>query len=221
MLKGVIFDFNGTLFFDSNYHLEVFKQLKKEITGKELTLQEMEKEYSGRPNIEIFKKMSNNTFSLEQCEYYSQRKEEMYRELVRKNDSHLCNGAIELFEFLKKRNVPFTIASASIKENIDFFVEYFGLDQWFDVNQIVYDDGSYKDKTKMFLEANKRLHVQNHILIFEDSLSGIQCATKVGASLIVIERNNLKDFYSDYPIIQVVKDLSESLEAVKELSEEA
>lgn len=221
MLKGVIFDFNGTLFFDSNYHLEVFKQLKKEITGKELTLQEMEKEYSGRPNIEIFKKMSNNTFSLEQCEYYSQRKEEMYRELVRKNDSHLCNGVFELFEFLKKRKIPFTIASASIKENIDFFVEYFGLDQWFDVNQIVYDDGSYKDKTKMFLEAKKRLHVQNHILIFEDSLSGIQCATKVGASLIVIERNNLKDLYSDYPIIKAVKDLSESLEAVKELCEEA
>ncbi len=219
MLKGVIFDFNGTLFFDSNYHYEVFKQLKKEITGQELTLQEMEKEYSGRPNIEIFKKMSKNTFSLEQCEYYSQRKEEMYRELVRKNDSHLCNGAIDLFEFLKKRNIPFTIASASIKENIDFFVECFHLNQWFDVDQIVYDDGSYKDKTMMFLDAMNRLHVQDHFLIFEDSLSGIQCATKVGASLIVIERDNLKDCYSDYPIIKVVKDLSGSLEAVNKLCE--
>lgn len=219
MLNGVIFDFNGTLFFDSHYHFEVFKQLKKEITGQELTLQEMEKEYSGRPNIEIFKKMSNNTFSFKQCEYYSKRKEAMYRELVRKNDSHLCHGAIELFDYLKKRNIPFTIASASIKENIDFFVEYFHLNQWFNINQIVYDDGSYTDKTMMFLEAKKRLHVQDHILIFEDSLSGIQCATKVGASLIVIERDNLKDYYAEYPIIQVVKDLSESLETVKRLCE--
>ena len=219
MLNGVIFDFNGTLFFDSNYHFEVFKQLKKEITGQELTLQEMEKEYSGRPNIEIFKKMSNNTFSLDQCEYYSQRKESMYRELVRKNDSHLCYGAIEVFEYLKKRNIPFTIASASIKENIDFFVEYFHLDRWFNVNQIIYDDESYSDKTMMFLDAKKRLHVQDHILIFEDSLSGIQCATKVGGSLIVIERDNLKDYYAEYPIIQVVKDLSESIETVKGLCE--
>lgn len=217
MLNGVIFDFNGTLFFDSNYHFEVFKQLKKEITGQELTLQEMEKEYSGRPNVEIFKKMSNNTFSFEQCEYYSRRKEAMYRELVRKNDSHLCNGAIEVFEYLKKRNIPFTIASASIKENIDFFVDYFHLERWFDVNQIVYDDGSYADKTMMFLDAKTRLDVQDHILIFEDSLSGIQCATKVGASLIVIGRENLKDYYAEYSIIQVVKDLSESIETVKGL----
>ncbi len=219
MLKGVIFDFNGTLFFDSNYHFEVFKQLKKEITGQDLTLEEMEKEYSGKPNTEIFKKMSNNTFSLEKCEYYSQRKEAMYRELVRKNDSHLCHGAIPLFDYLKEKNIPFTIASASIKENIDFFVEYFHLEQWFDVEQIVYDDGSYADKTMMFLEAKRRLQIQDHLLIFEDSLSGIQCATKVGASLIVIERDNLKDCYADYPILQVVKDLSESLETVKELCE--
>ncbi len=219
MLNGVIFDFNGTLFFDSNYHFEVFSNLKKEITGEELSLEEMEKEYSGRPNIEIFKKMSQNTFSREQCEYYSKKKEEMYRQLVKENQTQLCNGAIELFDSLKERNIPFTIASASIKENIDFFVEYFHLDRWFDINQIVYDDGSYHDKTKMFLEAKKRINVEDHILIFEDSMSGIQCATKAGASLIVIERENLKDCYVDYPIIQVVKDLSESLETVKRLYE--
>ncbi len=219
MLKGVVFDFNGTLFFDSDYHFQVFRELKKEITGDDLTLEEMEKEYSGRPNVEIFKKMSDHTFTDEQCEAYSKRKEALYRELVKKSNSKLCDGAVELFELLKENNIPFTIASASIKENIDFFVEYFHLDKWFDVEKIVYDDGSYKDKVMMYEDAKKKIGVKDHVLIFEDSLSGIKCAHEIGASIIVIDRENLRKYYQEYHVLQSVKDLSEALETVKRLCE--
>ena len=34
-----------------------------------------------------------------------------------------------------------TICSASIKDNIDFFISSFHLDRWFDVDKIMYDDG--------------------------------------------------------------------------------
>ena len=50
------------------------------------------------------------------------------------------------FNYLKEHNIPFTIASASIKENIDFFVKTFNLNRWFDLNKIVYDDGSHNNK---------------------------------------------------------------------------
>lgn len=219
MLNGVIFDFNGTLFFDSEYHFEVFNELKKELTGQSLTMREMESTYAGKPNVEIFSLMSNGVLTREQCEAYSKRKEAMYRQKVRESeDAKLCNGAIELFNLLKQNNIPFTIASASIKENIDFFIETFHLDQWIDTNNIVYDDGSYKDKVNMFKDAIKKLHVKDHIIIFEDSLSGIKCGSKVGARLIIIDRETLRPFYKDYPnIIQTVDDLSEAIETIKEL----
>ena len=51
---------------------------------------------------------------------------------------------------IEKENIPFTIASASIKPNIDFFVESFELAKWFDPEKIVYDDGSFANKVKMF-----------------------------------------------------------------------
>ncbi|MFR3429530.1 MAG: hypothetical protein ACLTTH_05245 [Holdemanella porci] len=35
----------------------------------------------------------------------------------------MVKGAEEYFDYLKESNIPFTIASASIKPNIDFFVE--------------------------------------------------------------------------------------------------
>lgn len=37
---------------------------------------------------------------------------------------------MEFFDKLKEKKIPFTIASASIKENIDFFVKEFGLAKW-------------------------------------------------------------------------------------------
>lgn len=223
MLNGVIFDFNGTLFFDSQYHLEVFDQLSMEIAGRHLTMQEMEEQYAGKPNTEIFRMMSDGRFTREQCEAYSIRKEKMYRDLVRRTPGgpHLCNGAEELFDLLKKNQIPFTIASASIKKNIDFFIEIFHLDQWIKPENIVYDNGSYRDKKDMFRDAMKKIGVSDHVLVFEDSLSGIQCASVLRASLIVIDRNSLRPYYHQYPeILHKVRDMKEAIPYVKEMIEE-
>lgn len=219
MLNGVIFDFNGTLFFDSDYHFEVFNILKQELTGESLTMKEMESTYAGKPNVEIFSLMSNGKLTREECEQYSKRKEAMYRQLVKDSeDAHLCNGAEELFDLLKENNIPFTIASASIKENIDFFVETFHLDKWIDPKNIIYDDGSYKNKVAMFQDAMNVLNVKDHVLIFEDSLSGITCGNEVGAQLIVIDRDALREHYKDFDcIVKAVKDLKEAIPTVKEM----
>lgn len=223
MLKGVIFDFNGTLFFDSEYHLKVFDQLSMKIAGRHLTMKEMEEKYAGKPNTEIFRIMSDGKLTREQCEAYSVLKEEMYRDLVRKTPGgpHLCNGAEELFDLLTDEKIPFTIASASIQENIDFFIETFHLDHWIEPEIIVYDDGSYQDKTAMFREAMKKIGVSDHVLVFEDSLSGIRCASAVHADLIVIDRDSLRPYYRQYPgILHTVRDMKEAIPYVKELIEE-
>lgn len=219
MLKGVIFDFNGTLFFDSTYHLQVFNELHQQITQKPLTVQEMESTYAGKPNVEIFKKMSNGMYSDAECERLSKQKEAMYRALVKKSkEASLCNGAIEMFDLLKENNIPFTIASASIRENKDFFVEQFHLDKWMHLRDIVYDDGTFTSKVKMFEKAKEILGCNNHFVIFEDSLSGIQCASEVGASIIAIYRDTLKQYYQKYPsIIQTVADLKEAIPTITSL----
>ncbi len=222
MIHGVIFDFNGTLFFDTKYHLQVFDQLSYELTGKHLTEDEYESKYAGVPNIEIFRKMTNNALSEEEYVALSIRKEQMYRDVVRniEGGAKLCDGAEELFTLLKANHIPFTIASASILENIQFFFEIFHLDQWFDRKQVVYDDGSYINKEKMFQEACLRLNVKDHIIVFEDSLSGMQCAAKIHAKLFMIENIKLQNEYDKYPVIQKIHSLSDSIEKIEELINE-
>jgi beta-phosphoglucomutase-like phosphatase (HAD superfamily) len=199
-INGVIFDFNGTLFFDTPYHVDAFDRLSMELTGKHVTLEIMESEFAGMPNVEIFRNMTQGRLSDEECQAYSQRKEELYRAAVRADGDRaaLAPGAVELFEYLKKRNIPFTIASASIRENIDFFIEIFHLDKWIEPEKIVYDDGSYKNKIQMFKDAAAKIGVSDHLLIFEDSLSGIRCSHEIGAGVIVIDREVLRKYYDDY-----------------------
>ena len=207
---GVIFDFNGTLFFDTDYHVQVFDALSRELCGKPVTLHEMESVYAGKPNVEIFRIMTDNARSEEEYRALSVRKEAMYRKAVEESGTAaLCPGAYELFALLKEKQVPFTIASASIRENIDFFRRMFDLDRWIDPETIVYDDGSFTSKTAMFEKAKAILH-SSHPLVLEDSLSGITCAKTIGAETIVIDRPVLRQYYDKFDtVIAAVKDLRE------------
>lgn len=218
MINGIVFDFNGTLFFDSEYHLQVFDKLKYELTGEHMDMSEMESTCAGVPNVEIFKRLSNGKLTRKECELYSKRKEELYRKLVAETPGgpHLCPGTEQLFSYLKNSGLPFTIASASIKENIDFFIEIFHLDQWMDPALIVYDDGSYFDKTAMFEEAFRRLKTDGKRIIVEDSVSGVRCAALCNAEVIAIDSLSLREkMKNTTAVIDYVSDMSDVLTIIK------
>ena len=114
---------------------------------------------------------------------------------------------IGYFDYLKESNIPFTIASASIKPNIDFFVESFHLDKWIEPSRIVYDDGTYENKIAMFKKAAHNIGVKiQDCLIIEDSVSGITNAYKAGCqNIVVVDSANKKEEYEKLPgVIQVI-----------------
>ena len=208
--NGVIFDFNGTLLFDDAYHVVAWDRIAMEVAGKHLTAEQMDTEYAGFPNIEILRRLSGGTLAPDQLEYYSLRKEELYRETVRNvpGGAKLVPGANELFDYLKEHEIPCAIATASIIQNIEFFVETFHLDKWFDMYHIVYDNNTYKNKIMMFRDACDRISTHENILIFEDSLSGITCAAEIGASIVAIHKETMEPHYPKFPqIIDIVEDL--------------
>ena len=124
----------------------------------------------------------------------------------------MVKGSEEYFDLLTEKKVPFTIASASIKENIDFFVESFNLDKWIAPSDIDYDDGTYEKKIAMFKKAADVIKTDiKDCLIIEDSLSGIQNAYNSGCNMIiVIDSANKKDEYEKLPgVIKVIDDFTQ------------
>lgn len=184
--KAVIFDFNGTLFFDTPFHNIAWQKIVQEITGSDLN-DILKMKMHGKNNQEILYSIKED-MTIEENKMYSLRKEEVYRSICIDHPSalRLVPGAIQWFEILEKRGVPFTIASASIKENIDFFVETFSLETWFNPSKIVYDNGLYHDKVGMFNDACTLLGVEpRDVIIVEDSVTGISHAKTSGAGCII------------------------------------
>lgn len=182
-MNGVIFDFNGTLFLDNDKHIKAWNKIAMELRGTGITEEELHTKMNGVNNKYIIRYLNSGKEDDELEAKYSSLKEQYYRRFCQEDTKnfHLIEGAVQLFDQLKQKNIPFTIASASIKDNIDFFVENFQLDRWIDPETIVYDNGQYKDKEAMFIQAARNIHVPvDQICVIEDSLAGVNASIKAG-----------------------------------------
>lgn len=198
---GAIFDFNGTLLFDSEYHNLAWNKISIELRNIGLSKEEMNSKVHGVPNVEAIENLIPLKFSKEKKEELSKLKEKYYRDIcLQQREFKLVKGSIELFDFFKEQSIPFTIASASILENINFFYESFNLKNWIDKEDIIYDDGNYINKVEMFNDAlNKIKTDKTNCLIFEDSISGIQNAIEAGfKNIIVLHYENYNRYFDQF-----------------------
>ena len=183
---AVLLDFNGTMFFDSSLHMEAWSKIYHELYPQSAAPPDT-KLFCGPRNDDILKNMAP-WLTEDERELYSEKKEELYRLACLSNPeiTHLANGIPAFLRLLREKGVPFGLASASIKANIDFFFDIFGLDRWFRKEDVVYDDGTYPNKGAMHLEAARRLGVDfADCMVIEDSLSSIRQARQNGAGCIV------------------------------------
>ena len=210
-MKAVLLDFNGTLFFDSSFHEEAWVKIFREL--HENAEEEPDISHICGPRNDIIIQNMAPWLSKEERDKVSQHKESLYRQICKDNPNslHLVPGVIDFLEKLKEEKIPFILASASIKDNIDFYFETFGLEKWFDKDICVYDDGSYADKGDMHKEAARRLCVDiKECVIIEDSISGITHAKEVGAGkIIAVGNDKTKDEILNLGVDMLIYDFTE------------
>ena len=119
-----------------------------------------------------------------------EQKEQIYRALCLEDDVnfHLAPGVHELLDFITEHHIPTTIATASGRTNLDFFIRQFRLDRWFKPERIVYDDGTLKGKPDpdIYLRAAQRIGVvPQFCMVIEDAFSGIESARQAGIGRII------------------------------------
>jgi len=209
-MKAVLFDFNGTLFDDTRFHLEAWQKYMGDRFGMHMTLEEVRRRFIGPNNREIFHDVLGDGLTEEEIERYSFEKEEVYRAVVRSNPAnmHLMEGAPELFDLLAERGIPFALATASARYNVDFYLDELGMDKWFDLSRIVYDEGLLPSKPDpaFYLEAARRIHTDPaDCIIVEDSPAGIQAAVNARAGrIIAIDRTMPKEKLEANPAIHAI-----------------
>mgnify|MGYP003538264432 CR=1 FL=1 len=196
--KGVVFDFNGTLLWDTKYHNQAF-DLFLEQHNIVLTDEEKSVKIYGKSNADIMRDIFGRPLTDLEIKEFSIEKELIYQELIVDN-LHFAEGAEDLFEYLKAHNIPFCIATSSDFLNVEFYFREMQLERWFSPEWVLFNDGTLKGKPEpdLFLKAADRLQLNtSELVIFEDSKAGIKAAENAGAGKIYIV-NSMNDDFSDF-----------------------
>ena len=194
-LKGVLFDFNGTLFFDTEHHIKAFEKCYAnrgmDIPSAEFIITHL----FGLSNAEIYKTFFDPNASVEDCKRFAEEKEGFYYEscLSSPNGMQYTNGACNLMTYLKENNIPYCLATGAGMDNISFYNEHMELVKWFDREHIVCSDDNVRCKPdpEIYEYAASKIGLKaSECIVFEDGPLGLIAANKAnaGAAIAIYEK---------------------------------
>lgn len=186
-MKGIIFDFNGTMIQDSHLHEKAWIELIKEHSKRKVSDEEIVEVIHGRTNGKILHHFLGD-LSNEEISELSEKKEQHYRNLFALEHIELTDGLEQTLDTLISKEIPITIATASPQVNVDFYFDHYHLGRWFDRDKVVHDDGTFPGKPEpdIFLRAAKKLDLlPEQCTVIEDALSGLQAAHNAGIGKIL------------------------------------
>lgn len=197
-MKGVIFDFNGTMFLDSPLHERAWIDMAKRLRKEPLTIEEFYVNLQGRTNLQIISYLLGRNPSDSELSEITETKELLYRTRCKAPDGlhALAPGVAEFLDKLKSTDVPFTIATGSYRPNVEFYFSHLNLGRWFNINNVIYDDGTYPGKPApdIFIKASEKIGIKPaDCLVFEDSYAGIRSAVGAGIGRIVTVESTLNE----------------------------
>ena len=193
MIKGILFDFNGTLYLDDDINEATWRDTIKDLSEGQIDFDSFYPQFQGIPNarqikaaLEICGKECNDTI----IERWSKEKERKYRQYcIDHKRNQLNKGAEELLDYLKDRGYVLNLCTASIIENVEFYFKNVGLDRWFDIKKASYDDGFSIDKEAMYRKCAKNIGIDmKDVLVFEDTDASIRHAINAGCNNVVAIR---------------------------------
>lgn len=215
-MKGIIFDFNGTLYWDSQLHYDAWREYSKILRGVEFSTKEMQEKMFGHTNEDIIEYAIGRKPSKEMVEKYGKEKEALYRKrcLLDPENFKLAPGAVEFLDFLKENNIPRTIATMSEWDNVEFYIKEFKLAKWFDLDKIVYSNGEIPGKPApdIFMIAAEKIGLNpKDCVVIEDAIAGIKSAESAGiGKIIAIASLEPIEFYKNIKCVEkIIKNFNE------------
>ncbi len=200
-----LFDLNGTMVNDMDYHITAWHQVFNN-HGAVISWEHMKEECYGK-NEEIVERLFPGRFTANETGQMSLEKEAQYQ-LNYKPHLELLPG---LDHFLKKaheQNIGMAIGSAAIMTNIDFVIDNLGLREYFDVIVSADDVRLSKPDPETYLACAGRLHAPpGSCIVFEDSTKGVESALNAGMKCVALTTLHGEDEFDQYKnVLVIIKD---------------
>tara|TARA_X000000368_G_C23057048_1_gene724468 strand:- start:1084 stop:1734 length:651 start_codon:yes stop_codon:yes gene_type:complete len=194
-LKAFIFDLDGVIVDTAKYHFKSWKIIAKKIGFKlSKTQNELLKGVSREESLN--KVLNWGGISIDRLEKnkYLEEKNQLYKGFINNlNHMDILPGVNKLINFARNNNIPIALGSAS--KNAHRILEKLGIKNKFKV--II--DGNLTSKSKphpeVFLRGAEILGINpKNIIVFEDSIAGIEAANKAKMiSIAVCAKRKIKN----------------------------
>ena len=188
-MKGVIFDWDGVVIDSSAQHERSWEILAEEIS-KPLPEGHFKLGF-GKKNQVIIPEILEWATDSDEIAMLSDRKEAIYRDLVRQSGVQILPGARELVSALRSAGIPRAIGSSTPRGNLDAIFAATGLGELFDA-VVCGDDVVYgKPAPDVFLLAAQMLGLPPaECLVVEDAHAGIEAARRAGIPVLAVATTN-------------------------------
>ena len=185
MLKGLIFDMDGTLVDNLAYHFKAFEVYAKRM-GFEL-LEPLSLKHNGMHSDELFRILVGEKIVAEYgARRLNQEKEEVYREMYRP-DLKPIPGVVELIQKAKQAGLKCAIGSAGCRENVEFIIEELGIKEFIDASISGSDVTHGKPHPEIFIKAHEALGLKaEECIVVEDAVNGIVAGLRAGCKCIAV-----------------------------------
>lgn len=205
--KAFIFDLNGTMIDDMQYHIEAWYDILNNDLNAGLTFEEVRAEMYGKNDEVLGRIFGDNHFKKDKIKELSLEKERRYQKAYLSKLS-LIKGLQEFLEKAGRQNIPMAIGSAAIPFNIDFVLDNLKIRHFFKAIVSADDVAISKPNPETFIKCMELLNVDSaDCIVFEDAPKGVEAANKAGMQTVVLTTMHAKTEFADYNnIIAFIKD---------------
>lgn len=186
---AALFDWDGVVIDSSEKHEKSWEMLADEV-GLTLPADHFLRGF-GRKNQIIIPEILDWSHDPVEIQRLSDRKEELYRDLVRESGVKILPGARELLAALRDAGIPRAIGSSTPRANLEAIFSSTGLDAYFDGVVSAEDVVHGKPAPDVFLKGAALLNMPpERCVVFEDALFGIEAGHRAGMKVIAVATTN-------------------------------
>ncbi len=216
MIQGAIFDMDGVLVNNLEYHIRAWQQLGRE-HGRNLTPESVRRVF-GRRNDEMIRSLFGSPLSRDVILLYATRKEDIYRALMAPELTPVP-GLPMLLAVLKEAGMRSAVATSGPHENANLVLDGLNIRQYFDAVITGDDVSRSKPHPDIFLLAARRIGLPTEqCVVFEDSSAGIEAASRAGCLCIALSTTHRASELEAYRTALIIPDFTTlSVSVLKEL----
>jgi beta-phosphoglucomutase len=184
--SAFIFDMNGTMIDDMDFHVQAWYDILVGELKAPLTRDEVKLHMYGK-NEELFDRVFGmGKFSTEEMYALIERKESQYRKVFLPH-LRLIDGLDFFLKQAKANHTKLAVATAANKPNIDYVLDNLHIRDRFSAVIGADDVTDGKPHPEVFLKAADALGVPpSECMVFEDSPKGIEAARRAGMKAVAI-----------------------------------